>query len=400
MNLIIKIILLLFISYTSTAMSEPLEIILKEYAIANGFSKSEDIYINPDENLHSIGEKIFASEGLSINGNMSCQTCHLDKHGSADGLPVAAAVGGMGEGIERFRSGAKLLPRNTLPFWGRGAKDFNVFFWGGKVDISSGVLVSQFGSSKPSNDPLIVAVHLPVVEIREMLEEDELIDSLKQESLDTVDKAYELIVDSLKSKEPIASKKLAATLNIPYEDLSFFEYARSIASFIRFKFKIKVTKFEDFVFNNKKLSSDELKGGLMFYGKGKCITCHSGPHFSDFKFHNIIFPQLGFGKNGFGVDYGRYNITFNPDDIYKFRTPPLFNVEKTHPYGHDGSIYTLEDSIIAHYDPLSLIDLNEMDSKARHFLYQRISQSSYSNVGFLNDKEVKQIAKFLKTLSF
>ena len=120
-------------------------------------------------------------------------------------------------------------------------------------------------------------------------------------------------------------------LNMKYEDLSFFEYARSLTSFIRFKFKLKVTKFENFVFNKEALSSDELKGGLIFYGKGKCITCHNGPHFSDFKFHSIIFPQLGFGKNGFGVDYGRYNITFNPDDIYRFRTPPLFNVEKTKP---------------------------------------------------------------------
>ena len=48
--------------------------------------------------------------------------CHIDNKGSADGLPIAAAVGGTGEGVERFKSGARLLPRNTLPFWGRGKK--------------------------------------------------------------------------------------------------------------------------------------------------------------------------------------------------------------------------------------------------------------------------------------
>lgn len=400
MNLIIKITCFIILSSSFQSKSEPLEMLLKEYAITNGFTQSTNLYINPDEKLHTIGKKIFSSTGLSLNGNISCQTCHLDEHGSADGLPVAAAVGGIGEGIERFMSGAKLLPRNTLPFWGRGAKGFNVFFWDGKVDATSGVLESQFGSSKPSNDPLIVAVHLPVVEIREMLVEDELVNSLKKESVESINTAYTLITESLKYKEPEASKELASALNIPYENLSFFEYARALTSFIRFNFKIKVTKFEDFVFNNKKLSSDEINGGLIFYGKGKCITCHNGPHFSDFKFHSIIFPQLGFGKNGFGVDYGRYNITFNPDDIYKFRTPPLFNVEKTNPYGHDGSVYDLKDSIIAHFDPLRLFNLNEMDSKARHFLYQRISQSNYSSVGYLTDAEVIQLAKFLKTLSF
>ena len=79
------------------------------------------------------------------------------------------------------------------------------------------------------------------------------------------------------------------------------------------------SKFESFVYKNTKLSKDEIEGGLIFYGKGKCSVCHAGTHLSDFKFHNIIFPQLGFGRNGFGVDYGRYNITFDPKDLYKLR---------------------------------------------------------------------------------
>ena len=39
-------------------------------------------------------------------------------------------------------------------------------------------------------------------------------------------------------------------------------------------------------------------------------------------------------------------------DPYKFRTTPLFNVEKTAPYGHSGSVATIEDAIAAHFDPL------------------------------------------------
>ena len=86
------------------------------------------------------------------------------------------------------------------------------------------------------------------------------------------------------------------------------------------------------------------------------MTCHYGPYFSDLKFHVVPFPQLGFGKNGFGVDYGRFNVTFDPKDLYKFRTPPLFNVEKTAPYGHSGSVATIQEAIAAHFDPLRLVN--------------------------------------------
>ena len=70
--------------------------------------------------------------------------------------------------------------------------------------------------------------------------------------------------------------------------------------------------------------------------------CHAGAYFTDFQYHTIAFPQLGSGRNGFGIDYGRFNVTYNPADLYKFRTPPLFNVTNTPPYGHSGSVNSLE----------------------------------------------------------
>lgn len=401
MNLITKALLFYFINIfiiSNNAFS--FEEILRKAAIDNGFKKSKELYFNEEKKLAEPGGIFFKSKKLSLNGNISCGTCHIDNKGSADGLPIAAAVGGTGEGVERFKSGARLLPRNTLPFWGRGAKGFDVFFWDGKVDASSDSLKSQFGTELPSKDPLIVAVHLPVVEIREMLDEDEMVESLKNESVEKAYNAYDKVAHNLKTFERDASLQLAKLLDKNIEDLKYFDFARAMTSFIREKFKLKETKFESFVYKNTKLSKDEIEGGLIFYGKGKCSVCHTGTHLSDFKFHNIIFPQLGFGRNGFGVDYGRYNITFDPKDLYKFRTPPLTNVEKTAPYGHDGSVNTMEESIIAHFDPLRLFDLEEMTDKNRHFLYQKISNSNFTNIGFLNDDEVNKLVKFLKTFTF
>lgn len=164
--------------------------ILRQQVLAAGLTRSSDLYVNRDEDLVSVGKVIFASKNLSLNGNIACQTCHLSQFGSADGIPNAAAIGGVGEGPARLLSGAKLLPRNTLPFWGRGEKGFETFFWDGKVDFSGGKRVSQFGSAPPSDDPLVTAAHLPVVEVREMLDEDDFVEDHMRESVADSEAVY------------------------------------------------------------------------------------------------------------------------------------------------------------------------------------------------------------------
>ena len=47
------------------------------------------------------------------NGRMACQTCHLNEFGSADGLPNAVGIFGVGEGPERAFSDGRIVPRNT-----------------------------------------------------------------------------------------------------------------------------------------------------------------------------------------------------------------------------------------------------------------------------------------------
>lgn len=380
--------------------------VIKQQITASGFQPAADLYRNSDENLAPLGIKFFESnKGLSLNGNISCRTCHQDKFGSADGIPNAAAIGG-GDGKtmvgpDRLLNGAKQLPRNTLAFWGRGAKGFDVFFWDGRVDFSLKKPLSQFGSKVPTNDALITAVHLPVVEIREMLDEDKFVKDHKTESVDKSKEVYNAIAKRLIKVEPEASQNLAKALNKNVDQLEYIDFARAIAAFIRSEFKIKTTKLEKFVQGKEDFSEAELKGARVFYGKGACSTCHNGPHFSDFKFYTVPFPQLGFGKNGFGVDYGRYNATFNPKDLYKFRTAPLYNVEKTAPYGHSGSVATIQEAIVAHYDPLSLVQTDKLSQFDRYELSKRLTLSdSTTRVNYLTPEEVSQLTAFLKTLSF
>lgn len=107
--------------------------------------------------------------------------------------------------------------------------------------------------------------------------------------------------------------------------------------------------------------SDAAKRGeqLFFDHRFECYHCHSGIHLTD----NLQTSRSGFAETGFH-NTGLYNIdgnggypapniglmelTGDPADMGKFRTPSLRNVAVTGPYFHDGSAETLRDAL-AHY---------------------------------------------------
>ena len=381
------------------AHAELRESLLKQLAISNGLVPTpSEVPITP---LSAVGEKLFESTLLSLNGDTSCSTCHLDRFGSADGLPIAIGVGGAGEGQARLASGGAFVPRNTLPLWGRGEPDFKLFFWDGKVDGRSGSVISQFLDAPPSEDPLVVAVHLPFVEIREMVVDDPTVETtLKHETVDSAGLIYHELTERVRRNS--LGSELAAAQDINVDRIEFTHIARSVAEFIRTKFQRRETPLQKFVFGDGALTKSQIQGGLIFYGKGRCSLCHSGPHFSDFDFHSIPTPQAGSGKNGFGVDYGRYNVTYDPADLYLFRTPPLANVSETAPYSHSGAIGDLNSMIVAHFDPLRNVDPSAMGVVPRIEFYKRlgVSSSDPALVSILSDAEVQSLVEFLMALSF
>lgn len=402
MKFVIKIfVAFAYISVSASAIASPMrESVLRNAAIENGFVKPEKTYADTNSNLIKIGKLLFESKLLSLNGDTACASCHLDRFGSADGLPNAVGVGGIGHGTLRLESEGAIIPRNALALWGVGGLGFVRFFWDGKVDSENGVLKSQFGDLKPSDDPLVVAVHLPPAELDEMLRDS--IENLKFET-ETVGSATELYQEL---KERVLNDEiLKKELTVAYPDVNKFTFlhmAEAISTFIRENFKLRPTKFSRFVFEQGALTDQELQGGLVFYGKGRCSGCHNGPFFSDMDFHAIPYLQVGFGKNGFGVDYGRFNTTLDVDELYKFRTPVLYNVTKTAPYSHSGAIPSLRSAIISHFDPLREFQSDSGDQLSRIEFYKRLSV--WSNEAFkpdlLSELDVDNLITFLKTLEF
>jgi len=377
------------------------ESVLREAAIDNGLQPIEDLWPEFELEEAAVGKLLFNSELLSLTKNVSCGGCHLDEFGSADGLPVGHGAGGIGTGVERMKSPAGILSRNALALWGRGGVGFNIFFWDGRVDSSSGTVMSQFGNMVPSDDPLVVAAHLPTVEFREMIGESEATEWLRQGDVMAATKVHEEIARRVQNAPEIAAP-MAVAFGLKVSDLTYLQIAESLAAFIRSEFRLRKTRLHRFVFDGETLTDNELAGGLLFYGRGQCNSCHNGPYFSDFGFHAIPFAQFGFGFNGFGVDYGRYNVTQDPRDRYTFRTPPLYNVTKTAPYSHSGVEPDLAEAIRAHVDPLVRIDTSRLSSIDRTEVYQKIARWSEepSYAVELDDRDIADLVAFLATLDF
>jgi cytochrome c peroxidase len=162
--------------------------------------------------------------------------------------------------------------------------------------------------------------------------------------------------------------------------------------------------------NDDAMTETQLRGARAFMTTAKCAECHSGPTFSDGKFHNVAVPQVGpgFGNGPDGRDdFGRMRKTGNPAHQYAFRTAPLRNVELTAPYGHDGAIVSLR-AWVDHYSQSDLklraYDPSQLEPLLRGTLLSTTDAILATRSGklkklVLDAQTVDQITEFLKSLT-
>jgi len=118
------------------------------------------------------------------------------------------------------------------------------------------------------------------------------------------------------------------------------------------------------------LTTQQKRGGRLFFGKAQCSTCHNGPLLGANGFANAGVPQLGPGSATTPpLDRGRADLPDQQQGYrFAFRVAPLRNVELTAPYMHDGAFPTL-DAVVRHYNdvPLTLTtyDVSQLDPALR-----------------------------------
>ncbi len=247
--------------------------------------------------LVDLGRRLFNEKRLSIDGTISCASCHNPDLYFTDGLKVAKGVDG------------QLGPRNSPTVL--NAVFNSSQFWDGR----SATLEDQAG--------------IPIAAPNEMnMPHETCVERLSS------DAGYRVEFEKAYGPGPITMGRVLG----------------AIAAFERTLLSGN-SPFDRHQYGGDKsaLSEEAIRGLEIFNGKGNCATCHtigeSYALFTDGKFHNV---GAGMNSSGELTDQGRFEQTRVESDRGAFRTPSLRNVAKTAPYMHDGSLKTLEE-VVAFY---------------------------------------------------
>ncbi len=303
----------------------------------------------------ALGRALFFDKRLSVDGTVSCASCHDPAFAFTDSRVLAAGAGD------------KPGTRNTPTIL--NAVFSETLFWDGRASsLEEQVkhpLLSSFEMGMAIDDVTSRLAAIP--EYRRQFKQ--------------VFNSAGITIDTI-------AKAIAA-------------YERTLLS--------GNSPFDRFITGNSNaITGAQKRGWELFKGKAKCIECHThtetNPLFTDFKFHNTgiaatdtLFAKLlqSPGKSaaettatlmahaeGFS-ELGRFAVTRQKADIGAFKTPTLRDVELTSPYMHNGSLKTLID-VVQFYNRGGIAN-SHLDK-----LMQPLN---------LNDAEVNDLVEFMRSLT-
>jgi len=149
----------------------------------------------------------------------------------------------------------------------------------------------------------------------------------------------------------------------------FVNVAKAIAAFER-TLRARPNALDRYIDGESLALTPEEKMGLRTFFSAGCVQCHYGPRLTDDAFHNVRFPT---GRGDAKPDEGRAlgiasllasefrgdgpfsdapaaapsfaALKSGPSAVGAFKTPPLRGTTSTGPYGHGGSLATMEEVI-------------------------------------------------------
>ncbi len=311
-------------------------------------------YVRPA--LARLGQALAFDKILSGNRNIACMTCHLPSFETGDGRSMPIGDGGEGLGPARMvANGAAIIPRNAPPLFNMHA--LPALFWDGRVAIDAAGQFHTPAGAQLTTDMTRVfefgaASAQPLFPVLSNAEMRGFSGSRLSELPATDDQhIWRALMDRLRQIPRYREMFETAYPNTRFEHMNFAYASNAIAGFMVSRMAFDQTPWDRFLAgNDRAMTRDQLLGAKNFLTL-KCSICHNGSTFSDNQFHDVALAQFGPGE---GVlpnvhdDFGRFNVTGDAGDTYRFRTTPLRNVELTAPYGHAGQFKKLRD-FIAHY---------------------------------------------------
>jgi cytochrome c peroxidase len=275
----------------------------------------------------SLGQKLFFERRLSVDGTVSCSTCHDPQLAFTDRKPVSIGIKG--------RVGQRNAPTIQNALYNKTQ------FWDGRVNTleeqAANPIVNAFEMGHPNLDAAVAQIA----------------------SVEEYQQAFQRV--------------FGRPLNGP-------DLLRAIASYERTQLSFD-SPFDRFIAgDNNAIDASAKRGWELFNTQAHCNKCHALTDtqrdvtvFTDNDFHNIGIGIIRHDvvalarkaerliKSGdtTAIDraaiqtdmsaLGRFLITKKEKDIASFKTPDIRNVLLTAPYFHDGSQETLWD-VIDHYN--------------------------------------------------
>ncbi len=275
----------------------------------------------------SLGQQLFFDRRLSVDGTVSCSTCHDPALAFTDRKPTSAGIKG--------RVGQRNAPSVLNALFNKTQ------FWDGRVNTleeqAANPIVNAFEMGHPNLDAAVAQIA----------------------SIEEYHQAFQRVF----GRPP----------NGP-------DLLRAIASYERTQLSFD-SPFDHFIAGDKNAIDDSAKRGWeLFNTQARCNKCHALTDtqrdvtvFTDNDFHNIGIgiirhnvvalarqaEQLIKSGDTAAIDraaiqtdmsaLGRFLITKKEKDIASFKTPDIRNVLVTAPYFHDGSQETLWD-VVDHYN--------------------------------------------------
>lgn len=294
------------------------------FSCSNEAVKLKEVYSE-----EQLGELLFFDPLLSSDSTISCASCHKPEFAFADNTPTSTGVKG--------RKG----DRNTPSAMNQSARNFQ--FWDGREETLEGQALG------PIENP--VEMDLPVSELIKRLYKHPQYPGF-----------FMRVYGKMPNRDNIAKAIAAYERTLETNNTPFDDYMQ----------KDDTTEF----------SASARRGQEIFNVKGKCFDCHFGPDFT-----NDMFRNLGLFNGKELNDSGRFEVTRNPSDIGRFKTPGLRNIAMTAPYMHNGMHKTLRE-VIDYY--------NEPDK----FVKNSINRDTLLNKPLgLTESEKQDLENFLLTLT-
>ncbi len=266
-----------------------------------------------------LGKQLYFDPRLSIDGTVSCNSCHNVMASGTDGRATSVGVDGQRGG------------RSAPTVW--NAAFLTAQFWDGRAatleDQAKGPPLNPIEMGMPSAEAVV-------------------------ERLNSIP-GY---VDQFKA---VFGGKDA---------VSYDNMAKAIATFER-TLITRNSPFDRYVQGDESALSAQAKRGMKAFEKASCNACHSGANFAGptslpmgegfyQKFPMIAGSQYDV-QYKLSDDKGRFEATGDKADMHMWRVPSLRNIALTAPYFHNGSVETLDEAVRVMAKTQLNIDMSEQD---------------------------------------